>query len=166
LASKKRISRDGRRIQRNLAAAGKTGIKSAVLAHTASRVAARRTAAGLAALNNPARADYAELARILPEKVSALNSAAFGIALRSGDFARQIIRYSSTETAKLATVAGALSTCRNPAAVAAIQAQFATAWFFRSLSHAIALNELSMRAWGGIVAPLHQAVMVNARRLR
>lgn len=166
MASKKRLARDGRRIQRTLAAAGKTGIKSVALAMGANRVAAQRTALAISALSDPARADYAELGRILPEKLSALNNAAFDIALRSGDIARQIAGYSSAETAKLASVAAALAACRSPAAVAAIQAQFATAWFFRSLSHAITLNELSMRAWGGLVAPLHQVVMGNVRRLR
>ena len=66
----------------------------------------------------------------------------------------------------LADAMGAFARCRTPAAVGAIQTQFATAWFFRALSHAIAVNEIGMRAWGGLVAPLHRTVISNAQRLR
>jgi hypothetical protein len=140
-------------------------LKSAALAMAAGEVIARRSALGISALNDPARADNLELSRILPEKVSALSSAVFGIAQRSGEIARQIARYSGTETVMLAGAMGALARCRTPSAVAAIQTQFAAAWFFRSLSHAIAVNEIGMRAWGGLVAPLHRTVMSNAQRL-
>jgi len=165
LTSKKRVSRDGRRIRRSLAAAGKTSLKSAALAMAAGQVIARRSALGIAALSDPARADNLELSRILPEKVGALSSAAFGVALRSREISQQIARYSGTEAVIFASAMGALARCRTPAAVAAIQTQFATAWFFRSLSHAIAVNEIGMRAWGGLVAPLHRTVMSNAQRL-
>ena len=165
MTSKKGVSRDGRRVRRSLATAGKTTLKSAALAIAASQVVARRSALGVSAFNDPARADHLELSRIVPEKVSAIGNAAVGIALRSGEIARQIVRYSGTETVMLASAVGALARCRTPAAIAAIQTQFATAWFFRTLSHAIAINELGMRAWGGLVAPLHRTVMGNAQRL-
>lgn len=164
--SRKRVSRDGRRVRRTLTAAGKTSLKAAALAMAASQVVARRSALGVSALNDPARTNNLELSRILPEKAGALSSAAVGVAVRSGEVARQIVRYAGTETVMLAGAMGAMARCRTPAAVAAIQTQFATAWFFRSLSHAIAVNEIGMRAWGGLVAPLHRTVMSNAQRLR
>lgn len=166
MSSKNRVSRDGRRVRRSLAAAGKTSLKSAALATAVSQVVARRTALAISALSDPARADHLELSRIVPEKLNAINNAAVGIALRSGEIAQQIVRYSGTETVMLASAVGALARCRTPAAIAAIQTQFATAWFFRTLSHAIAVSELGMRAWGGLVAPLHRTVMSNAQRLR
>lgn len=166
MTSKKKVLRNGRRMRRSLVTAGKTGMKSAALAMAAGQVVARRTALGMAALSDPARADHVELSSIVPEKVSAFNNAAVGIALRSGEIARQLLRYSGTETVMLASAVSALARCRTPAAAAAIQTQFATSWFFRSLSHAIAINELGMRAWGGLVAPLHRTVMSNAQRLR
>ncbi len=164
--SKRRISRDGRRVRRSLTAAGKTSLKSAALAMAASQVIARRSALGMAALSDPVRADNLELSRILPEKIGALSRAAFGVAQPSREIARQIARYSGTETVMLAGAMGALARCRTPAAVAAIQTQYATAWFFRSLSHAIAVNEIGMRSWSALVAPLHRTVLSNAERLR
>ena len=166
MTSKRHLSQDVRRVRRSLAAAGRITLKSAALAMAASQVVARRSALGVSALSDPARADHLELSRIVPEKVSAIGNATVGIALRSSEIARQIIRYTGTERVMLASAVGALAQCRTPAAIAAIQAQFTTAWFFRTLSHAIAVNEIGIRAWGDLVAPLHRTVMSNALRLR
>lgn len=162
----KRTSRDARRVRRTLGLAGATNIKSTALALAASQVAARRTALGLATLVDPAGAEHPELRRILPEKVRAFSNLAVALARRSSDIGSQIVRYSGTEAAMLAGAAGALARCRHPAAMIAVQIQFATGWYFRTLSHAIVINGLTMRAWSGIVAPMHQVVTENARRLR
>ena len=165
MISKKRANRDARRIRRSVATVAKTSIKSAALAMAAGQVVARRSALGVAALRNPLRNDHQELGRIVPEKINALNSAALGIALQTGELARRIVRHSGTEAVMFSRGMGALARCRTPASVAALQGELATAWFFRSMSHAIALNEVCMRTWAGVVAPMHQVVMNNARRL-
>lgn len=165
MIAKRRANRDARRIRRSVTTAAKTSMKSAALATAAGQVVARRAALSMAALKDPIRTDHRELSRIIPEKINALNSAALGIALQTGELARRIVRHSGTEAVIFSRSMGALARCRTPASVAALQGELATAWFFRSMSHAIALNELCMRTWGGIVAPMHQVVMSNARRL-
>jgi len=165
MVTKRRATRDARRTRRSIATIAKTSMKSAALATAAGQVVARRAALGMAALKDPSRTDHQELTRIIPEKINALNSGALAIALQTGELARQIIRHSGTEAVMFSRGMGALARCRTPASVAALQGELATAWFFRSMSHSIALNELCMRTWGGIVAPLHQVVMSNARRL-
>jgi phasin protein len=162
----KRTSRDSRRVRRALDLARVTNIKSTTLALAASQVVARRTALGLATLVDPAGAEHPELRRILPEKIKAFSNLTVALAQRSSDIGRQIVRYSGTEAAMLASAASALAKCRDPAAMVAVQTQFATGWYFRTLSHAIAINSLAMRAWSSVVAPMHQVVNDNARRLR
>lgn len=165
MIAKRRATRNLRRLRRSVATAAKTSIKSAALAMAAGQVVARRSALGIAALRDPLRADHQEFSRIIPEKLDALSTGALGIALQTGEMARLISRHSATEAVIISRSIGALARCRTPASAAALQAEFATAWFFRSMSHAIALNELCMQTWSGIVAPLHQMVMSNARRL-
>ena len=165
MVSKRRANRDARRIRRSVATAAKTSMKSAALAAAAGQVVARRAALSMAALRDPLRTDHQELSRIIPEKINALSSGALGLALHTGELARWIVRHTGAEAVIFSRSMGALARCRTPASVAALQGELATAWFFRSMSHAIALNELCMRTWGGIVAPMHQVVMSNARRL-
>lgn len=166
MTSKRRANRDARRIRRAAVATGKTGVRSAALAIAAGQVIARRTALGLAAVGDPGRAEHKEFNRIIPEKLRAARIGAMGIAVRSGEVVRQSVRYSGTEAVMFTNALGILARCRTPAAIAAVHTQSAMAWFFRSFSHAIAVNEICMRAWGDIVAPLHQVAVGNAQRLR
>jgi hypothetical protein len=162
----KRAARDGRRLGRTLAAGGTTGIKGATLALAAGHVIAKRTALGMAALSDPAGADHAEFGCILPEKAKAFSASAMGLVQRSVEISRQIAQFSVTESMLVGRAAAALAQCRTPAAAVAVQTRFATDWYFRSLSHAVAVGALTMRACGDIITPLHQAAMGNARRLR
>ena len=87
MITKRRANRDLGRMRHSIATAAKTTVKSAALAMAAGQVVARRSALGIVALSDPLRTDHYELSRIIPEKVTALNSGAIGIALQSGKIA-------------------------------------------------------------------------------
>ena len=64
----RRAVRDGRRIRHTAGAGTLAALKGAVLAQAAGRVVAKRTALGLVAMADPARADQAEFPRIVPRR--------------------------------------------------------------------------------------------------
>jgi hypothetical protein len=114
---------------------------------------------------DPTRADQAEFARMVPEKMEAFGASAITFMRCSGELAQQAARFASSEMA-IATIATAdLARCRTPAAAVAIQSRFAAAWFARALSRSIAVGALAMRSYGAVMTPVHQAAIQNSRRL-
>jgi Phasin protein len=161
----RRSTRDGRRIQRAARAGSLATLKSARLAQAAGHVLAKRTGLGLVAMANPAQADKAEFARILPEKAEASRASAITLMQCSGDIAWQATRFASSEMAMASKAAADLARCRTPAAAIAIQSQFATAWFFRAFSQSIAVGALAMRSYSAVLSPIHRVAVRNSRRL-
>ena len=143
-----------------------TGIKGATLALAAGHVIATRTTLGMAALSDPADADRDEFGRILPEKAKAFSASAMGFAQRSVEISHQIVQFSVTESVMAGRAAAALAQCYTPAAAVAVQKQFVTDWYFRSLSHAVGVGALIVRACGDVIAPQHRVATGNARRHR
>lgn len=161
----KRAVRDGRRLRRTASAATRAALEGAALAQAAGHVVAKRTALGLSAMSNPARADHAELARIVPEKMAAFSASAATLMRCSGEMAEQAARFTSSEMANATEAAADLARCRTPAAAIAVQSRFATAWLFRALSQSIAVGALAMRSYGDAMTPVHQVAIRNSRRL-
>jgi hypothetical protein len=161
----RRAARDGRRALHTARAVAQATRKGATLAQAASHVAAKRTALGLAAMANPASANQAELSRIVPEKLSAFGGSAIAAMRCSGELAAQASRFASSEIASATIAAADLTRCRTPAAAIGVQSQFVTGWFFRALSHSIAVNALVMRSYRDVMTPVHQVVIRNSRRL-
>ena len=161
----RRAVRDGRRIQRTARAGTLAVLKGAALAQAAGHVVAKRTALGLVAMANPAQADHAEFARIVPEKMEAFHASAIALMRGSGELAQQAARFASSEMATASEAAADLARCRTPAAAIEIQCLFATAWFARVLSRAIAVGTLAMRSYGAVTAPVHRVAIRNSRRL-
>ena len=161
----RRAARDGRRMQRTASAATRTALKGAALAQATGDVLAKRTALGLSAMANPAQADHLEFVRIVPEKMAAFSASAMTLMRCSREMAELAARFAASEIAN-ATAAGAnLARCRTPAAAAAVQSRFATAWMLRALSQSIAVGALAMRSYGDVVTPVHRAAVRNSRRL-
>lgn len=161
----RRAVRDGRRMQRTTRAGAIAARKGADLAQAAGHVVAKRASLALLAMADPAQADHAEFARILPEKAAAFSAAATALMRGSETLVRQAAEFASSEMVAATKTGGELALCRTPTAVAAVQGRHATAWFFRALSQSIAVGALAMQTYGAVMAPVQRVAVGNARRL-
>lgn len=148
-----------------LAQAGRNATAATRLAQASAQVIAARMALGAAGASDPARADYVELARILPEKMSAgalsaMASAAPFAALwqRSGTFA-----FSEAMAVSKATMA--MATARTMGGLAAAQTAYAQAAFQRATAQSLGFAAAMLRWQQAATAPFLRAAAANARRL-
>jgi hypothetical protein len=145
--------------------AGANNRKAGETTMAAGRVVAERMNLGAAAMIDPCNADFAEFAKIIPEKTVAFSAAGMTWLQWSGEIAERIAGFAAGEMAQVAEAAAAIASCRTPAGVIAAQSRFATAWFARALAQSIALGSLTLRTQGAAMAPMHRATTANARRL-
>lgn len=135
------------------------------LAVAAGQVIAKRLALGMAAVLNPLRGDYVELARIVPEKVEAFSTASVIMFKRSAQANREMTRFASDEVITTARATLAMAGCSSPEALAATQSKFAREWFDRAASGFLAMGMLALSAQAAAMTPIRKAVIANVERL-
>jgi O-methyltransferase involved in polyketide biosynthesis len=135
------------------------------IARASRHVIAKRVALGLQAALRPHRADHAEFARIIPEKVEAFSAAGKVMMQKSGEANRQILEDVSLEVMTAARAVAAMSRCANPADLAIAQGKFASAWMSRATSRFIEMGMFAMSAQAAALAPIRQTVVENSERL-
>jgi hypothetical protein len=113
----------------------------------------------------PHRADHAEFARIIPEKVEAFSAAGKVMMEKSSEANRQIIEGMSLEVMTAARAVAAMSRCANPADLAMAQGTFASAWMGRATSRFIEMGMFAMSAQAAALAPIRRTVVENSERL-
>jgi O-methyltransferase involved in polyketide biosynthesis len=128
-------------------------------------VIAKRVALGIEAALVPSRADHAEFARIIPEKVEAFAAAGQVMMRKSGEANRQMFEHVWQEGMTAANAAVSMSRCLNPAELAVAQGQFAHAWLGRAAARCIAMGMFAMGAQAAALAPIRQTVVGNSARL-
>jgi hypothetical protein len=127
-------------------------------------VIAKRVAMGVAGMADPAGADRAELARMLPEQADAISDCAIAMIDRSGHMAEHMVRLAAAELLLASRACVALAGCRSPEAWLAAQQGLALAWTAQILSKATVLGASAMLAQGAAMAPFRGATAVNAGR--
>lgn len=105
------------------------------------------------ALKSPLAADYAELARMVPEKVEAFSQAGSAIVTEWWAMQADLL----TQAQRL----GALAMKRRPPTVTEWNAMTA-----RTLAHGVRAIERSVALGAGAVKPVHARATSNARRLK
>jgi O-methyltransferase involved in polyketide biosynthesis len=147
------------------AAATLSASRSGNLARASSQVVAKRVALGAVGALNPADADHAEFARMVPEKIDAF--AAVGAVLRqqTDHVARALTRLASDEMQAAVQATMSLAGCTTPAALAAAQHALMVGWFTRAAANAATMGMLTLQAQEAAMAPLHAQVAVNVDRL-
>ncbi len=147
------------------AAATLNASRSGDLARAASQVVAKRVVLGVAGAFNPADADHAEFARMVPEKIDAFSAMGAAIREQTDHVAREWTRRASNELQAAAQATMSLATCTTPAALAAAQRGFMVEWFKRAAANVAAMGMLTLQAQEVAMAPLHAQVAVNVDRL-
>lgn len=156
---------NARKLGDSMRVAGANNRKAGETTMAAGRVVAERVSLGAAAMIDPRRADFAEFAKIIPEKAVAFSEAGMTWLHWSGKIAERMASFAAGEMAQVAEATVAIASCRTPAGVIAAQSRFATAWCARALAQSIALGSLTLRSQGAAMAPVHRAATANARRL-
>jgi hypothetical protein len=120
---------------------------------------------GVSALVNPAAADYAEFALLLPEKVEAFGDAGAILVGQSAGIAREMTRFAGDETTLAVHAVLTTRVVTTPASLATEQARHAISWFGRAISQAVTLSTMVLEVQAAAMAPVHRAATDNARRL-
>jgi O-methyltransferase involved in polyketide biosynthesis len=135
------------------------------IARASRHVITKRVTLGVQAALRPHRADHAEFARIIPEKVEAFSAAGKVLVQKSGEASRQILKDVSLEVTAAARAVAAMSRCANPADLAIAQGTFASAWMGRATSRFIEMGMFAMSAQAAALAPIRETVVQNSERL-
>jgi O-methyltransferase involved in polyketide biosynthesis len=135
------------------------------IARASRHVIGKRVALGVQAALRPHRADHAEFARIIPEKVEAFSAAGKVMLEKSSEAGRQIVEDVSLEVITAASAVAAMSRCSNPADLAIAQGKFASAWMGRATSRFIDMGLFAMSAQAAALAPIRETVVQNSERL-
>jgi hypothetical protein len=149
-----------------LAAATENARCSGDIAIATTQVIGKRVALGVAATINPLWADRAEFSRMIPEKVEAFSTAGMIMLKQSGQAGRRMMRSASDEVTTTVCATIEMTGCFSPAALAGAQTRFARAWFARASSIWIAMGTQAFAVQAAAMAPIRQAVVANAERLR
>lgn len=148
-----------------LSIAGRNNSRGSELAVASGEVIARRFAIGMSGLLDPANADHAELARLIPEKSEALSASGIALFGRLGELAEQTAKLATDELLLASRACVSLASCRSPGAFVAAQQGLTFAWLARMMSHTGIMGALAMRSHGDAITPFHRAATANAARL-
>jgi hypothetical protein len=132
---------------------GRMGFRVADTMAASNSVIARRSDVIGAAMRNPGKADYAELGRMVPEKVEAFSRS--GSAVVSEYWSMQTALFREMQNIGAMVMRGRLPT---PGEVDALSS--------RGSAYAVGAIEQAVAMGGAALAPVHARATANARRLR
>jgi len=162
----KQATRATRAANDALAAAGASSRTAGEMMLAAGEVIGKRVALGTAAMFNPAAADHAEFAKMIPEKTAAFGAAGSILTDRSLRAARYVAQAATSEMSIAAATCARLATCVDPGRMLSVQADYATGWMARAMALSLRLGAMTLQAQGAAMRPVHRAATANARRLR
>jgi hypothetical protein len=148
-----------------LAAASSSAAAGGELMLASGTVIALRAAMGVRGLADPANADHAELALLLPEKSEAMSAASMILFQQAGEAAHRTTLFALEEFSAAADATTEIAACADPSAWAALQGNLALAAFGRVMAQSIAMGTLAIAAQQAAMAPFHRAATANAKRL-
>ncbi len=128
-------------------------------------VIARRLAMGVSGVLDPANANHAELARLIPEKAAAGIASALAILARSGQLAERMTKFVADEMLLATRDFVSLASCRTPAAFVAAHHGLTLSRVARMMSHAGDIGALAGQSQTDTITPFHRAATANASRL-
>jgi hypothetical protein len=147
-----------------LSVARQNAMRGADIVTATTQVIAKRVALGMAAAFDPAHADHAEFARIVPEKVKAFTTSGMAMLQQTRQATQQMIQLASDEAATAHTVIE-IPDYSSPAALAEAHGRFVQACFSRATSSLMKMGMLVLAAQAAVMEPIHATVVGNAERL-
>ncbi|HTI67432.1 MAG TPA: phasin family protein [Caulobacteraceae bacterium] len=148
--------------QRSAATARKAGEAM----ESAGHVIAARTEMAALAYANPSVATGIEMNLMVSEKVVALSEAGATLAQGAGDMAGHGVQYATEEVSAAGRYALALTTCRSPIELFALQGRLMSEFVTRGMAFGLGLNTLATRTGEQVMDPIHKTVTANHKRLK
>lgn len=135
------------------------------LALAAATVIGARSQLGLAGAADPARADYAELARIAPEKIDAFSRSGAAVVGQVWEMQREVGTLMLRQAEAGLNLALAFWQLPLPHHAAQLQADFVAGTVDRTADSADRLAHRASRLHDTAMRPIHRRATANARRL-
>ena len=149
-----------------LSTAGRSSGQTTELTLAAAEVVFRRMTLGGFALVNPAAADHAEFARMVPEKTQAFSDASSILISRSAQISQEMGQFIADEMTLAAEAVTAALAARGPTSMIAVQMDAGASWAARLARLPQAMCILALEAQTAAMAPIHRAATDNVERLR
>ena len=149
-----------------LATPGHNSSQTTELTLAAAEVVFRRMTLGGFALVNPAAADHAEFARMVPEKTRAFSDAGSILISRSEQIRMEMRRFIADEMTLAAQTASAVLAARNPVSMIAVHVDAGISWAARLATLPRVMGLLALEAQAAAMVPIHRAATDNVERLR
>jgi hypothetical protein len=146
--------------------AGHNSSQTTELTLAAAEVVFRRMTLGGFALVNPAAADHAEFARMVPEKTRAFSDAGSILISRSEQIRQEMGRFIADAMTLAAQASTAVLTARNPVSMIAVHVDAGVSWAARLATLPRVMSLLALEAQAAAMAPIHRAATENVERLR
>jgi hypothetical protein len=142
-----------------------TALTAGEMAVAAGSVIGVRTALAATAIREPHRANRAELARMVPEKIAAFGEAGAAIAMEIWRLQRDTLALATSQMQQTAQTALTLATAPTPMHAICAQSSYVAETLDRAAHETatIAGRALNIAAIGA--APIHRKATANARRL-
>jgi hypothetical protein len=153
------------RVRDMVTMASRNASRSGDIARAATQVIAKRVALGMAGTADPLRANHAEFARMVPEKVEAFSAAGMVMLKQSGQVGCQIVRLASDEVMTTIHATMQMTGCSSPASFAELQGKFARAWLDRMTAGFIMMGTMVLTAQAAAMMPIQKTVFANVARL-
>jgi hypothetical protein len=149
-----------------LSTASHNSSQTTELTLAAAEVVFRRMTLGGFALVNPAAADHAEFARMVPEKARAFSDAGSILISRSEQIRQEMGRFIADAMTLAAQASTAVLTARNPVSMIALHVDAGVSWAARLATLPRVMGLLALEAQAAAMAPIHRAATDNVERLR
>lgn len=149
-----------------LSSAGRSSSQTLELTLAAAEVVFRRVTLGGFAMVDPGGADYAEFARMVPEKTRAFSDAGSILVSQSAQIGWEMTRFIADEVTLAAETATEILANPNPARMLATQADAGMSWAARLAALPHAMCRLALEAQAATMAPIHHVAADNVERLR
>jgi hypothetical protein len=149
-----------------LSTASHNSSQTTELTLAAAEVVFRRMTLGGVAMVNPAAADHAEFARMVPEKTQAFSDAGSILISRSERIRQEMGQLVTNEMELAAQAATAILTAPSPASMIQVHTSASMSWARRLARLPQMMALLTLEAQTAAMAPIHRAATDNVKRLR
>lgn len=161
-----KAARNGRRMVRNSQSATEAAVTGGEMMQAAGDVIAARLEIMAAGLANPGKADLREMSLMSSEKIEALSASAAAVGRNVGDLSGRLTKSAMAEVGIASRAASTMATASSPAALVAIQYNYAVGWWGRAAGQLLTLNTELLKVQADAMKPIHKTAVANAKRLK
>jgi hypothetical protein len=142
-----------------------TAVKMSESAMAAGAVIGHRVVMGAQALQDPTTIDHAELTLMTTEKIEAFTASSHAVLNELQDINRELVKFTVGQAAGCFKAAWEVATAHSPIHALEAQRRWMVEAWARANAHTMRMTTLSAGVSALALAPVHETVTDNARRL-